>query len=72
MDALLVYFPRVQHILSCLFYKLCCMRPTKLVHVLAHCNSKVEEIKCNAETVGRTGDLETPGDEANPDPLPRG
>ena len=39
---LLIYFTCVQHLLDCLFYMLCCMRPTKLVHIPARCNSKVE------------------------------
>ena len=41
---LLVYFTRGQHLLDCLFYMLCCMRPTKLVRIPARCNSKVESI----------------------------
>ena len=34
MDTLLVYFKRVQHLLDCLLYMLCCMTPTKLVRML--------------------------------------
>ena len=44
VDALLVYFTRVQHLLGCMFYMLCYMRPMKLVCIPAHCNSKVEEM----------------------------
>ena len=60
----------VQHLLGCLFYMLCSMRPTKLVCIPACCNSKVESVKYNAKMVGHTGDSKTPGDEENPDPLP--
>ena len=38
MEALLVYITRIQHLLCCLFYMLCCMRPTKLVRIPARCN----------------------------------
>ena len=41
IDMLIVCFTCVHHLLDCLFYMLCCMRPTKLVHIPARCNSKV-------------------------------
>ena len=45
MDALFVYFTRVQHLLNCPFYMLCYMRPTKLARILACFKSKVCRIK---------------------------
>ena len=60
MDALLVYFTHIQHLLDCLSYMLCCMRATKLVHIPAHCNSKWSQCKV----------LEMMKKE-NPDPLPQ-
>ena len=35
MDTLLIYITRIQILLGCLFYMLCCMRPTKLICIPA-------------------------------------
>ena len=48
VDALLVYFTRRQRLLYCLFYMLCCTRPTKIVRIPARCNSKLSSIKCSS------------------------
>ena len=64
-------FHSIQHLLDCLFYMLCYMRPTKPVRIHTRCNSRVKSVGCNAEMVRHTRDSKTPGDKEKPGPLPR-